>query len=725
MEFGVLGPLQVRHAGETLPLGTPQQQLVLVLLVVNLGRAASLEGVIYELWGETPPPSAVAKVRAYAAALRRLFESVQPGVDRIIRAGSGYLLNVAESEVDLGQFSLDVYHGRRAFATGDLPAAQDRFAQALGHWRGTMLDGLPRGPLIASRCSTVEQDRLAVIDSLAEVHLRRGQPAQASALIWPQVHAEPLREQSYALLMRARYQVDGVAAALDVYETLRRNLADQLGIEPGTELQRLHRAVLNRDTALDPAPAGPGSGAPAPAPVSISAAARAAAPEAAAPAAAPGAEAAPVPPLPAPPDAAVPDPAPACSAYPEPTPARPAYLKPDPAGPVGDAGHRLPPGRAVLCTLPPDVPDFVGRRPEARQLWSLLARQPAAVGPATGGPVTGRPSTGGGVTVVAIAGRVGVGKTTLGVHVAHGLLPDYPDGQIYVDLRGYDRQRAATPHGVLGRLLRLLGVDRATASESMAERTERYRDALAHKRVLLVLDNVADDQQIRALIPGGCGCAVIAISRTRLGATFGAHLIDLDLLDQPAATGLLTRLAGAGRAEAEPDAVAELVGLCGHLPLALRIAGGRLAAKPHWSVGKLVQLLRDDRSRLDQLRYHHLDLRASIGLSYRGLTHDAQRLFRRIGALAPTEISLRLAAALLDSSPADAELVLEQLVDARLVQVSGRDPAGGIRCRLDDLLRLFASERAEREETSQQLAAARARARAATGTRLPRQRRSG
>ncbi|MGH3683129.1 MAG: AfsR/SARP family transcriptional regulator, partial [Natronosporangium sp.] len=255
MEFGVLGPLQVRHAGEKLPLGTPQQQLVLVLLVVNLGRAASLEGVIYELWGETPPPSAVAKVRAYAAALRRLFESVQPGVDRIIRAGSGYLLNVDDSEVDLGLFSQDVGHGRRALAIGDLPAARDSFERGLARWRGTMLDGLPRGPLIASRCSTVEQDRLAVIDSLTEIHLRQGQPAQASALISPQVHAEPLREQSYALLMRARYQVDGVAAALDVYETLRRSLADQLGIEPGAELQRLHRAVLNRDAALEPPPA--------------------------------------------------------------------------------------------------------------------------------------------------------------------------------------------------------------------------------------------------------------------------------------------------------------------------------------------------------------------------------------------------------------------------------------------------------------------------------------
>jgi DNA-binding SARP family transcriptional activator len=638
VEFGVLGPLQVRHAGEALPLGTPQQQLVLVLLVVNLGRAASLEGIIYELWGESPPPSAVAKVRGYAAALRRLFASVDPGVDRVVRAGSGYLLRVDGVEVDLWQFSEDVSNARRALAEGDLPAAQEGFARALQRWRGTMLDGLPRGPLIASRCSTVEQDRLAVIDNLAGIHLRQGQPAQASALLWPQVHDEPLREQSYALLLRARYQLDGVAGALEVFETLRRNLAEQLGIEPGAELQRLHRAVLTRDSALDlPEP--------------------------------PHTRRAPAPPIAA---AAVPRP------RPEPT--------------IDWAGSGRTSGAPEPCTLPPDLPDFVGRRPEARLLRNLLVR-----------------GAGAGVVVVAIAGRGGVGKTALGVHVAHRLLAAYPDGQIYVDLRGLDRERAATPYEVLGRLLRLLGVGLSQVSGSVAVRAEQYRDLLARRRVLLVLDNVASDHQIRSLIPAGHACAVIAISRARIGASFGANLLDLDVLDAPTASGLLANLAGRNRTEAEPGAVAELAELCGHLPLALRIAGGRLAARPHWSVGQLVQLLRDESARLDQLSHDHLDLRSSIALSYHNLAQEAQRLFRRLGALDVSEISSQLSAPLLDRSVAQAETVLEQLIDARLVQVTGRDPGGGLRCHLDDLVRLFASECAEREERPDQLAAARVR----------------
>jgi DNA-binding SARP family transcriptional activator len=640
VEFGVLGPLQVRHAGEALSLGTPQQQLILVLLVVNLGRAVSLEGMIYELWGETPPPSAVAKVRGYAAALRRLFASVQPGTERVARAGSGYLLHVNEAEVDLGQFNHDVALGRRVLADGDLMAARESFERALGRWRGTMVDGLPRGPLIASRCSTVEQDRLAVVDGLAEIHLRDGHPAQASALMWPQVHAEPLREQSYGLLMRARYQVDGVAGALKVYETLRRSLAEQLGIEPSSELQRLHRAVLNRDSDLEPAE---------------------------------------------PPNSRLEDP-----------PQVPGGVLPPP-GPepaaIDGAGAGRVPGAPVLCTLPPDIPDFVGRTPESTRLRELLARG-------------GRAS----VAVVAIAGRGGVGKTTLGVHIAHSLLTEYPDGQIYVDLRGFDRQRAATAHEVLGRLLRLLGVDGSAVVESAAERTERYRDVLARRRVLLLLDNVASDRQIQALIPGGRGCAVIAISRARIGASFGAHLLDLDVLDATTSSGLIAHLAGRNRTEAEPAAVSQLAELCDNLPLALRIAGGRLASKPHWSVGRLVALLGDERARLDQLSHDHLDVRSTIALSYGSLAWDAQLLFRRVGALGTADVGVPLAAALLDCPVPEAERALEQLVDARLVQVAGLDSNGGPRCRVDDLSRLFASECADREEAPDQLAAARARA---------------
>jgi len=649
VEFGVLGPLQVRHRGEALPLGTPQQQLVLVLLVLNLGRSVNLEGMIYELWGEQPPPSAVAKVRGYAAALRRLFAAVQPGVDRVIRAGSGYLFNVDDVEVDLRQFGQDVEHGRRVLADGDLPAAQESFERALRHWRGTMLDGLPRGPVIASRCSTVEQDRLAVVDSLAEIQLRHGQPARTIALIWPQVHAEPLREQSYALLMRARYQVEGVAGALEVYETLRRSLADQLGIEPSAELQRLHRAVLNRDTALELA-------GPAPVEPAMAVAAR--------------------PPPPTGRRIRVPRPRPEPAPEPE---------------PPGSPGRRRSPAPGP-CTLPPDLPDFVGRQPEVVRLRELLTER-----------------TGPGVVVVTLTGPGGVGKTALGVHVAHGLLADYPDGQIYVDLRGFDGDRAATAYEVLGRLLRLLG-DGVTGSESVAELTERYRNTLARRRVLLVLDNVASERQLRPLIPGGHGCAVIAISRTRLGASFGAQPLDLDRLDAGTATSLLARLAGSGRTQAEPGAVAELAQLCDRLPLALRIAGGRLAAKPHWSVGKLVRLLRAESTRLDQLSHDHLDLRASIEPSYLALTADGQRLFRRLGALDVAEVDGSTAAALLDRSVAAAEQVLEQLVDARLVRVTGRDPAEGLRCQLDALFRLFARERAEQEEPPGALAAALVRA---------------
>jgi DNA-binding SARP family transcriptional activator len=169
----------------------------------------------------------------------------------MVRSGSGYLLEADGAIVDLIQFQDERGRGRALLARQPAAAAQ-HLERALGLWHGVMLDGLSHGPVLTGRCAIVEQDRLAAVDSLAELHLALGDPVRAGPLLQLQVLAEPLREQSYSLLMRARYQTDGVAAALQAYEVIRGALADQLGVEPGWELQRLHRAVLNRDSTLDP-----------------------------------------------------------------------------------------------------------------------------------------------------------------------------------------------------------------------------------------------------------------------------------------------------------------------------------------------------------------------------------------------------------------------------------------------------------------------------------------
>jgi DNA-binding SARP family transcriptional activator/tetratricopeptide (TPR) repeat protein len=640
MEVGVLGPLRVRHDGLDLPLGTPQQRSVLALLAVRAGQPVTLQELIYELWDERPPPSAVAKVRGYAAALRRMSSAVAAPVAWVVRSGSGYLLDPDTSTVDLDLFTRELGEGRHALAGHDLPAALARLEAALGCWRGVMLDGLPRGPVLAGRCAVVEQDRLAAVDTVAKLHLGLGNAARAAALILPQVQAEPLREQSYALLMRALYQTDGAAAALRVYETIRQALVEQLGVEPGAQLQRLHRAVLNRDAELDPpdpAHAAPPGGHRPKADVVVSS----------------------------------------------------GRADSGTVAPTGPATSSEP---VVPRTLPADTADFTGRTNEIRLLREELSGD-------------GRT----GATVATITGRGGVGKSTLCVHVAHMLLDEYPDGQLYVDLHGLSGDVAAEPITVLGRFLRLLGVDDTAVPDTLDERAELYRNLLANRRVLVVLDNAADDTQLLPLIPAGHTCGVIATSRVRLGASVGVATLNLGVLSMEEAVRLLTHIVGPQRSAAEPDAVAEVARMCDRLPLALRIAGWRLAARPHWNAADLVHQLRDSHTRLDRLSLGNLDVRECIGASYAGLAADAKRLLAGVGDLGIEEVERWISAALLDGSMARADDVLEQLVDAQLAELAGREPDAPVRYRIPDLICLFAAERAGQDGCRPQHEAARIR----------------
>lgn len=635
MDFALLGPLEVLHETRVLPLGTPQRKVTLALLAIRLGMPVSLDELAYEIWGEQPPSSAVAKVRGHAAALQRLFTSVEPDTSRVVRTGSGYLLNTDGIQIDLEAFNRDASRGIRAVEEANPLTAIAAFEEALHWWRGGMLDGLPRGPILEGHCAAAEEDRLATTDRLAELYLQRGWATKAGSLLSPQVRAEPLREHSCALLMRARYQLGGAASALEVYESTRTVLAEQLGVEPGLELQRLYKSVLSREPELDAPVARVAQGSDHDVGSStVTAAAQA--------------------------DAAT-------------RHDRPAMIR-------------------VPRMLPPDVLDFTGRAPELALIKDSL----------TGNDVLG-------AAIATIAGPGGVGKTALCVRVANALQEVYPEGQLYASLRGLPDDATAS-HEVLGRFLRFLGVVDTAMPDAVEERSVLYRDLLAGRRVLVVLDDVRSDSQVQSLIPGSGTCGVLINGRARLGTSLGAMTIDLDVFTPAEAATLLTRLAGTHRAQAEPDAVAEVAALCGHLPLALRIAGGRLAGKPHWSFKKLASQLRDTLTRLDQLSQGHLDVRATISLSYRSLTPEAQRLLRRLSDLDLPEATPWVSAALLDSSVADAEQVLEELVDSQIIEVSGSDVNGDARYRLHDLVRLFAKERAQLDDNRLDLEAARLRA---------------
>jgi tetratricopeptide (TPR) repeat protein/transcriptional regulator with XRE-family HTH domain len=355
----------------------------------------------------------------------------------------------------------------------------------------------------------------------------------------------------------------------------------------------------------------------------------------------------------------------------------------------------LGPEGTAPSLLPPSVTDFTGREEEVADVLELLTvgqEEPTAV------------------VVSAVAGKPGIGKTTLAIQVAHQLRARgrFPDGQLYANLHG--AQKPLPPGQVLARFLRALGMDGASIPDSLEGRTERYRTLLADRRILVVLDNAAGEAQVRPLLPGSPSCGVLVTSRVRMAGLEGARLIELDVLPDEAAVELLGRVAGTARVAAEPEAAVAIVGSCGRLPLAIRIAGARLAARPSWSLARLVARLADQRRRLDELAAGDLEVRASIALSYRALPGQQQQAFRRLGLLEAPDFPAWVAGALLDIPDDRAEALVEALVDAQLLEAGGMDRVGQVRYRFHDLLRVYARERAATEDTRMQRRAGLARA---------------
>jgi DNA-binding SARP family transcriptional activator len=351
-----------------------------------------------------------------------------------------------------------------------------------------------------------------------------------------------------------------------------------------------------------------------------------------------------------------------------------------PALPVGAEARHQPASPPGPCQLPPDIDDFTGRQAAVAQVQELLEGERATA-----------------IVISAIAGKAGVGKTALAVRVAHRLRPRFADGQLYVNLRGVEAQ-ALDPADVLAGFLRALGVEGAVIPDGLEERVRLYRSRLADRRVLVVLDNAASETQVRPLLPGSQGCAVLVTSRARLGGLEAAHALTLDVLDPDQAVVLLAKLAGPGRVAAEPEAAQQIVRLCGWLPLAVRIAGARLAGRPQWQLALLAERLVDEHRRLGELVTGDLEVRASVALSYQGRGEQERRLFRLLGLLAAPSFPAWVAATLLDLGLAEAEGLLERLVDAQLVEAAGQDQAGQLRYRLHDLLRVYARERLRLEE---------------------------
>ncbi len=371
-----------------------------------------------------------------------------------------------------------------------------------------------------------------------------------------------------------------------------------------------------------------------------------------------------------------------------------AILTSDPALDLPTGPVRLQPaGPQAPGLLPADIADFTDRVEHTSQIHRFLV------------PVDGQEDSRA-VPVVVVTGQGGVGKTSLAVHAAHGVAGCFDDGQLFADLHGATAHPVG-PGRVLERFLRALGVPGGQVPEGLDERAEVYRNLLAGRRMLVVLDDAAGESQVAPLLPGSG--AVLITSRDRLAGLAGATRVEVDVLDAGQSVDLLARVAG-GRVQAQAAAAAAVAGRCGHLPLALRIAGARLAARPHWSVQQLADRLADETRRLDELRHGDLAVRASISLSYDGSTEQARRLLRRLALLEAPVFSGWVAAALLDQPPASAEDALDDLIGARLVETAGSGNGTGGQYRLHDLIRVFARERLAADEPSAEQTAALERA---------------
>jgi DNA-binding SARP family transcriptional activator/tetratricopeptide (TPR) repeat protein len=606
--FRTLGPIEIVTGAGPVRIPPGRQTVILGALLLEANRVVSIDHLIDAVWDERPPPTARSQVQICVSALRQLFTRL--GVDcPIVTNPPGYLLRVADGQLDMQAFSRGVVEAERIARDGRLAEAVDLLRQALALWRGPALGG-EVSPQLRSKAVRLDEERLSALETCFDLELRLGRNRQLVGELGGLVTEYPLRERLRGLYMLALYRSGRSADALEAYRAGRRILVEELGLEPGEELRQLEAAILAEDEGLRLAAR--------PAPVAVAAA-------------------------------------------PVVTP------------------HQLP----------ADIVDFTGRNALLAEAEAVLANR-AADGSADGWVDRAVP-------VVLIAGKAGIGKTALAVHVAHRLQRGFPDGQLFCNLAGTQREPVAASD-VLARFLRAFGVPGTSIPDTVDERADMYRSVLADKRVLVVLDDVATESQVTPLLPGSGSCAVIVTSRARLAGIPGGRLLDVGVLGPEQALWMLRSVVGEPRVAREPAAADALVRVVGGLPLALRIVAARLAARPHWSLASMLGRLADERRRLDELAHGDMMVRASLSLTYDGLQPAAARLFRLLSAVAAESIPVWLAAGLLDGDPVESASLVELLVDTQLLDVAGLDLNGDPRYAFHDIIRLFAGEQLTRAE---------------------------
>ncbi|MDT9689871.1 BTAD domain-containing putative transcriptional regulator [Streptomyces sp. P9(2023)] len=644
MHYRILGPVRVWRGHTELTSGPPKQQALLALLLARAGQLLTPQEVIDALW-EEPPGSAVNVVHRHVGALRRLLEPELPSradAQRLLRQAGGYRLRVDAGELDLLHFRSLREEARRAIAGGDAAKGVGLLVDALGMWGGLAGTGLP--PRVAAHplFTALNQEYLATVKEAADAALTTDHThgELVLSLLQQAGHHYPFDEALYARLVTALAALGRQAEALAVHASVRSRLVDELGVDPGPELRAAHERVLRQTV-----------------PVTV--------------------------------PAAVPVAVPVAAPITAPVPAADGEDRDGgDGGSDGDSGDGAAtvarpsaPPQLLPAQLPADIATFAGRESELDLSRTLPATDAA-------------PSTSTTAVIAAISGMAGVGKTTLAVHWAHQVTHRFPDGQLYVNLRGFHPTMAPLdPPDVMREVISALGVPPQRVPDKPEALPAFYRSLLAPRRLLILLDNARDSEQVRPLLPGAPGCLTLITSRHRLDGLVVTHtvrFIGLEVLSRAEGVEFLTRRLGVERIAAEPAAAEDIIELCGHLPLALAIVGARALLNPRFALAAVAEELRATRGSLDAFTSSDAsaDARSVFSWSYQALGPAAARLFRLLGGAHPgPELSVPAAASLSGVAVRDARRHIAELVDSHLLT---EDAPGRFSCH--ELLRAYAKE---------------------------------
>jgi DNA-binding SARP family transcriptional activator len=658
VRFRILGPLEITDdAGRPVAVTRRLHRSALSLLLLNAGRPCSTSSLAAGLWGDNPPLSPDVSLRSCVYGIRKGL----PDARRLRTHPAGYLITAGPGELDLDDFRDLARRGRFALDGGDPRLAAALLSRAVKLWREPPLADLPAIPAR----DRLLGERKEAQDALTDARLAVGEHRQVLTDLRAVVAADPLHEHAWAQLITALYRTGARTEALAAFGRLRMTLISAYGIDPGPELQELHRRVLADDPDLmlraDQAPAQP---APMREPAGAVREPAGAAREPAAPVPSP-AVAARQPAAQAPPAAEAP---PAAQATPAPAAAEPGAWQP-------------------RCQLPRAVEDFTGRAAELARLTNMLS--------------------GKGVAIPVVTGMLGTGKTALAVQAAHAAKARFPHGQLYACLD--DDGRPRDPQVVLGELLRGLGVPGGGIPATRFEREALYRSVLAGRRVLVLADGAGSAAQVRPLLPGTPGSAVVVTSRARLPDLEGARFIELGGLHPANSVLLLARISGRAIASAdwdddqdsdsEAEAATAIAAACGHLPLALRIAGARLADDPELTVTDLAALLADESRRLDELTVGAASVRTRLGTAAGGVSTPARRALALLAAAGPVETPGSVIASM--GNPGGGK-VAPELADAGLLYRSyGRGQDGDASYTIHPLVRAYAGELSDQTRAHQ------------------------